>query len=47
MNAAISPYVTGTDGILDQRTTSLNKVKTNLANQQDALDRAIETLTGY
>ena len=46
MNAVITPYtVTGSEGILDARSTSLAKVKTNLASQQVALDRRIETLT--
>ncbi|KAE9644446.1 flagellar hook protein FliD [Pseudomonas sp. PB103] len=46
MNDSIAPYtVTGKDGILDSRSTSLAKTKTNLANQQLALDRRVETLT--
>lgn len=46
MNDAITPYtVTGSEGILDARSTNLAKAKTNLANQQAALDRRIETLT--
>ena len=46
MNDAITPYtVTGSQGILDARSTNLAKAKTNLANQQAALDRRIETLT--
>ncbi|KNH23272.1 flagellar hook protein FliD [Pseudomonas syringae] len=46
MNDAITPYtVTGSEGILDARSTSLAKTKSNLANQQAALDRRIETLT--
>jgi flagellar hook-associated protein 2 len=46
MNDAITPYtVTGSEGILDARSTSLAKAKSNLANQQLALDRRIETLT--
>ena len=46
MNAAITPYtLTGNEGILDARSTSLAKAKSNLANQQAALDRRIETLT--
>lgn len=46
MDAVIVPYtVTGKDGILDSRSTGLAKVKTNLANQQLALDRRVETLT--
>jgi Flagellar capping protein len=44
MTKAIAPF-TDTGGILDQRTTSLNKTKTKLTNDQDALDRRIETLT--
>lgn len=46
MNDAIIPYtVTGSDGILDTRSTNLAKAKTNLASQQAALDRRVETLT--
>ncbi|PTS97966.1 flagellar filament capping protein FliD [Pseudomonas sp. HMWF006] len=46
MNDSITPYtVTGKEGILDARSTNLAKAKTNLANQQAALDRRIETLT--
>ena len=46
MNDAITPYtVTGSEGILDARSTNLAKAKSNLANQQAALDRRIETLT--
>ncbi|VVN09464.1 B-type flagellar hook-associated protein 2 [Pseudomonas fluorescens] len=46
MNAVITPYtVTGNEGILDARSTNLAKVKTNLANQQEALDRRVKTLT--
>ncbi|VVM47379.1 flagellar filament capping protein FliD [Pseudomonas fluorescens] len=46
MNTMLTPYtVTGSEGILDARSTSLAKVKTNLASQQEALDRRIETLT--
>jgi flagellar hook-associated protein 2 len=46
MNDAITPYtVTGNEGVLDARSTSLAKVKSSLANQQAALDRRIETLT--
>ena len=44
MDKAISPY-TETGGILDTRTTALNKTKTKLANDQLALDRRIESLT--
>ncbi|MFJ2488665.1 flagellar filament capping protein FliD [Pseudomonas sp. NPDC087639] len=44
MQKAITPFST-TGGILDQRTTSLNKTKTKLTNDQAALDRRIETLT--
>ncbi|AKV07427.1 flagellar hook protein FliD [Pseudomonas fluorescens NCIMB 11764] len=44
MSKAVEPF-TETGGILDQRTTSLNKTKTKLASDQDALDRRIETLT--
>ena len=46
MNAVITPYtVTGNEGILDARSTNLAKVKTNLASQQEALDRRVKTLT--
>jgi flagellar hook-associated protein 2 len=46
MNTALTPYtVTGNEGILDARSASLAKVKTNLASQQEALDRRVETLT--
>jgi flagellar hook-associated protein 2 len=41
---AIEPY-TKSDGVLAQRTTSLNKTSTRLAADQEALDRRIETLT--
>jgi len=44
MGAAIKPYLQ-TGGILDQRTTSLNKQKSELANQQTALDLRVTTLT--
>jgi flagellar hook-associated protein 2 len=44
MTKAIAPF-TDTGGVLDQRTTSLNKTKTKLSNDQAALDRRIETLT--
>ncbi|WP_416738943.1 flagellar filament capping protein FliD [Pseudomonas sp. NFX71] len=44
MGKAIAPFA-DTGGILDQRTTSLNKTKVKLANDQEALDRRIETLT--
>ncbi|MGJ7516023.1 flagellar filament capping protein FliD [Pseudomonas baetica] len=44
MTKAITPY-TETGGILDQRTTSLNKTSTKLAADQAALDRRVETLT--
>jgi flagellar hook-associated protein 2 len=46
MNSAITPYtVTGNEGILDARSASLAKIKTNLASQQEALDRRVATLT--
>jgi flagellar hook-associated protein 2 len=41
---AIEPY-TKSDGVLAQRTTSLNKTSTRLAADQEALDRRIESLT--
>ncbi|WP_460117165.1 flagellar filament capping protein FliD [Pseudomonas sp. S2_C03] len=44
MDKALTPY-TETGGILDTRTTALNKTKTKLANDQLALDRRIESLT--
>lgn len=44
MNKAIDPY-TATDGSLASRTTSLNNIKTNLDEQQAALDRRIDALT--
>jgi flagellar hook-associated protein 2 len=44
MTKAVAPFA-DTGGILDQRTTSLNKTKTKLTNDQAALDRRIETLT--
>ena len=44
MDKAISSY-TVTGGILETRTTELNKTKTKLANDQLALDRRIEPLT--
>ncbi|WP_434656479.1 flagellar filament capping protein FliD [Pseudomonas sp. R3-56] len=44
MQKAVEPY-TQTGGILDQRTTALNKTQTRLANDQAALDRRVETLT--
>ncbi|WP_371356784.1 flagellar filament capping protein FliD [Pseudomonas chlororaphis] len=44
MDKAIAPFAQ-TGGVLDQRTTALNKTKTKLASDQAALDRRIETLT--
>ena len=44
MNKAIAPF-SDAGGVLDQRTTSLNKTKTKLTNEQAALDRRIENLT--
>jgi flagellar hook-associated protein 2 len=44
MQKALSSF-SDTGGILDQRTTSLNKTKTKLTNDQAALDRRVETLT--
>ena len=44
MQKALSPF-SDAGGVLDQRTTSLNKTKTKLANDQAALDRRVETLT--
>jgi flagellar hook-associated protein 2 len=44
MDKAIAPFAQ-TGGVLDQRTTQLNKTKTKLASDQAALDRRIETLT--
>jgi flagellar hook-associated protein 2 len=44
MQKAIAPF-SDVGGVLDQRTTSLNKTKTKLGNDQAALDRRIDTLT--
>ncbi|BCX69953.1 MULTISPECIES: flagellar filament capping protein FliD [Pseudomonas] len=44
MTKAITPF-TQTGGILDQRSTSLNKTASKLAADQEALDRRVETLT--
>jgi flagellar hook-associated protein 2 len=44
MGTAIKPYLQ-TGGILDQRTTSLNKQKSDLTNQQAALDLRVTTMT--
>ncbi|VVN30615.1 B-type flagellar hook-associated protein 2 [Pseudomonas fluorescens] len=44
MNKAIAPF-SETAGILDQRSATLSKTKTKLANDQAALDRRIDTLT--
>ncbi len=44
MSTAISSY-SQTGGILDQRTTSLNKTKSDLSNQQLALDLRVSNLT--
>lgn len=44
MSNAIEPY-SKTGGILDQRTTTLNKTQTRLTKDQEALDRRVETLT--
>ncbi|AEA67666.1 flagellar filament capping protein FliD [Pseudomonas brassicacearum] len=44
MGKAIEPF-TQTGGILDQRTTALNRTQTRLKNDQEALDRRVETLT--
>lgn len=44
MSKAVSSFAE-TGGVLDQRTTSLNKTQTKLASDQLALDRRIETLT--
>ncbi|WP_122340652.1 flagellar filament capping protein FliD [Pseudomonas caricapapayae] len=44
MNKALLPY-TKSDGVLASKTTSLNKVQTRLASDQDALDRRIASLT--
>ncbi len=41
---SLKPFA-DSDGILSQKDTSLNKVKTRLANDQEALDRRVETLT--
>ncbi|MEB0045446.1 MULTISPECIES: flagellar filament capping protein FliD [unclassified Pseudomonas] len=44
MSAAITPY-SQTGGILDQRTTSLNKTQRDLTSQQSALDLRVANLT--
>jgi flagellar hook-associated protein 2 len=44
MTAALTPY-TQTGGILDQRSTQLNKTKSQLSDQQDALDLHVTTFT--
>ena len=44
MTAAIAPYVQ-TDGLLDQRSTSLNTQASALASQQAALDLHVTSLT--
>ena len=44
MSKAIEPY-SQTGGILDQRTSALNKTQTRLKNDQEALDRRVVTLT--
>jgi flagellar hook-associated protein 2 len=44
MSEAIKPY-SQTGGILDQRNTSLNKVKSDLSAQQVALDLRVTNLT--
>lgn len=44
MDKAVEPFAQ-TGGILDQRTTALNKTKAKLSTDQEALDRRIETLT--
>lgn len=45
MSGAIKPYTDTVDGILTTKTTNLNLQKTRLSNDQEALDRRIETLT--
>jgi flagellar hook-associated protein 2 len=44
MTKAMDPYIK-TGGSLDQRTTLLNKTKSDLSTQQAALDLRVETLT--
>jgi len=44
LNAAVTPY-TQTGGILDTRTTSLNKQQNDLTDQQTALDLRVTNLT--
>jgi flagellar hook-associated protein 2 len=44
MSAVLTPY-TETGGILDQRSTQLNKTKSQLADKQTALDLHVETYT--
>ncbi|KQQ57119.1 flagellar hook protein FliD [Pseudomonas sp. Leaf127] len=41
---SIEPY-TKANGVLAQKDTSLNKIKTRLGNEQEALDRRVATLT--
>ncbi|MDU8500607.1 flagellar filament capping protein FliD [Pseudomonas syringae] len=44
MTKALLPY-TKSDGVLASKTSSLNKVQTRIASDQDALDRRITSLT--
>jgi len=44
MGTALKQF-SDTGGILDSKTTQYNKLKTNLVEQQSALDRRVETLT--
>lgn len=44
IQSALEPF-TKTGGVLADKDTSLNKVKTRLANDQEALDRRVATLT--
>ncbi|MGI4836751.1 MAG: flagellar filament capping protein FliD [Janthinobacterium lividum] len=44
MTAVLTPY-TQTGGILDQRSTQLNKTKSDLADKQTALDLHVESFT--
>ncbi|WP_419709018.1 flagellar filament capping protein FliD [Pseudomonas sp. NFX224] len=45
MSSAIEPYTDTIDGILTSKTANLNLQKSKLSDDQEALDRRIETLT--
>ncbi|RMN14327.1 hypothetical protein ALQ65_200282 [Pseudomonas syringae pv. coriandricola] len=44
MTKALLPYAKS-DGVLASKTSSLNKMQTRIASDQDALDRRIASLT--